>query len=38
MKKEYLPELWNAVYKNILDILQEKVTNIEYKKRITLLR
>ena len=38
MKKEYLPELWNAAYENILETLQEKVTSIEYKKRITLLR
>ena len=38
MKKEYSSELWNTAYKNILEILQKKVTSIEYKKRITLLR
>ena len=37
MKKKYLPELWNAAYKNILETLQKKVTSIEYEKRITLL-
>ena len=37
MKKEYLSELWNAAYKNILEILQKEVTSIEYKKRIALL-
>ena len=38
IEKEYLSELWNITYKNILEILQKKVTSIEYKKRITLLR
>ena len=38
MKKEYSSELWNAAYENILETLQEKVTSIEYEKRITLLR
>ena len=38
MKKEYLSELWNAAYKNILETLQKEVTSIEYEKRIALLR
>ena len=37
MKKEYSSELWNTAYENILEILQKKVTSIEYKKRIALL-
>ena len=38
MKKKYSSELWNITYKNILEILQEKVISIEYEKRIALLR
>ena len=38
MKKKYLSELWNITYKNILEILQKKVTSIEYEKRIALLQ
>ena len=38
MEKEYLSELWNAAYKNILETLQKEVTSIEYKKRIALLQ
>ena len=38
MKKEYSSELWNTVYKNILEILQKKVTSIEYEERIALLQ
>ena len=37
IEKEYSSELWNAVYKNILETLQKKVTSIEYEKRIALL-
>ena len=38
IKKKYSSELWNAAYKNILEILQKEVTSIEYEKRIALLR
>ena len=38
MKKEYLSELWNTVYENILDTLKKEITSIEYKKRITLFK
>ena len=37
IKKEYSPELWNAVYKNILETLQEKTKFIAYEERISLL-
>ena len=35
---KYSSELWNTVYENILNILWEEVTSIEYEERITLLR
>ena len=38
IEKKYSSELWNITYKNILEILQEKVISIEYEKRIALLR
>ena len=38
MKKEYLPELWNAAYENILETLQEKTKFIAYEERISLLQ
>ena len=38
LEKKYLSELWNIIYKNILETLKKEVTSIEYKERISLLR
>ena len=38
LEKEYSLKLWNAMYENILDILQKEVMLIKYKERILLLR
>ena len=37
LEKEYSSELWDAIYRNILDTLYKEVISVEYEKRILLL-